>query len=184
MNKFLNKFLKTTLLTLCAAALFSASALAESSSALLPVRATLEREGYTVTWDQDSLSVTISKGDFTLTEKIGDTIILYRDTAYAPEEFFNELYAGGVQDKQTEPVIYTYATITEVGDNYILAENEIYGEIKFIVNDETDIHHEKNKMLYRLDALEAGMNIKVHNSDAMTLSIPPQTYAYEVIVLN
>lgn len=177
----MNKFFKTTILTLGAAALLSTSALAESSSALLPVRATLEREGYTVTWDQDSVSITISKDDFTVTEKIGDTLILYRDTAYAPEEFFAEIYSS---DKQVEPVTYTNATITEIGDNYIIAESDTFGTVQFIVDENTHIHHEKNKMLYRIDSLEEGMDIKVHNSDAMTLSLPPQTYAYEVIVLN
>lgn len=175
----MNKLFKTTLVTLCVSAAVSASALAES--ALLPVRSTLENAGYTVTWEQSSQSVTITKDDFSLTEKIGDTLILYKNAAYAPEEFFDDIYLA---NKAPESEEYTAATIVEVADDYILANSDDLGLVKFMVDENTNIHHERNKMLYRLDALEPDMTIKVNHSDAMTLSLPPQTYAYEVVITN
>lgn len=48
---------------------------------------------------------------------------------------------------------------------------------------ETVIRHEKNKMAYRLESLEPGMLIKVVHGSQMTMSIPPQTPAKEIIIL-
>jgi hypothetical protein len=37
-------------------------------------------------------------------------------------------------------------------------------------------------MAYRLSDLEEGMNITLDCSEAMTKSIPPQVYAYEIVI--
>lgn len=52
------------------------------------------------------------------------------------------------------------------------------------------VHCDEHTELYRMhgeeitfDELEVGMTVQIKHRDAMTMSIPPQTYAYEVIVL-
>lgn len=62
-------------------------------------------------------------------------------------------------------------------------EDTVYNYVVLNLNDETSIHHEKNKMMYKIDMLEEGMKITVKHSPMMTMSIPPQTPAVEIIVL-
>ncbi|WP_053985380.1 stalk domain-containing protein [Niameybacter massiliensis] len=51
------------------------------------------------------------------------------------------------------------------------------------VNDDTLIHHEKNKMIYKAEDLEKGMKVTVKHSPIMTLSLPGQTTAFEITIL-
>jgi hypothetical protein len=174
----MNKIFKSTILTLCASAVVASSAFASSS--LLPVRETLEKEGFDISWDQATKSVTITKDNFSLTEAVGDNFVLFHDTTYAPEEFFANVYESAKESNDT----YSTVTVTEVGENYFMAEDSTLGLVEFLVDDNTNIHHEKNKMAYRLSDLEEGMTVKVNMADAMTLSLPPQVYAYEVVITN
>lgn len=50
--------------------------------------------------------------------------------------------------------------------------------------DENTVIRNSNGQPLRLEDLSVGMTIQIKHSMAMTMSLPPQTYAYEIIVLN
>ena len=62
-------------------------------------------------------------------------------------------------------------------------EDNFYNYVILNLSDDAFIHHEKNKMLYNINMLEEGMKITAKHSPIMTMSIPPQTPTFEVIVL-
>ncbi|MBQ7876390.1 MAG: hypothetical protein IJ316_03790 [Clostridia bacterium] len=87
-----------------------------------------------------------------------------------------------VASAESSEKLTTKATVTEIGDDYILAESEKLGEVKFMVDENTLIRSEKNKMLYMLSDVIVGLEVTVFYADAMTMSLPPQVYAYEVVL--
>lgn len=173
----MNKILKTTALCLCAATLFSSTAFAKDFS--VPLRETFEKSGFSVSWDQENQCVTIEKGGFKHCEKVGENIYLDFNKTYVTEDF-----AKSIIDSCSREENSSKATVIEVGENYILANSEKLGEVKFIIDEKTNFHHEINKMLYTAADIEVGASLKVYYSAAMTRSIPPQTYASEVVILN
>lgn len=173
----MNIIFKIISLCLTMAILFSLTAFAEGL--LVPVRETFENYGFTVTWDQGTKSVTLEKDGYKFVEAVGENITLDFDTTYATEEFINGIYADYMRE-----ALSTKATVKEVGEGYILADSEKLGEVIFTVDNNTNIHHEMNRMRYTISDITAGMAIKVYYSEAMTASIPPQTYASEIVVLN
>ncbi len=173
----MNKILKTAALTLAATTLFSTTAFAEE---LLPVRATLEEKGFEVSWEQETKTVVIRDGGFVVEETVGEDIKLDYDVTYAEESFFEEIDAQKLAYEEYS----TNAKVTEVGENYFLADTELMGEVMFMVDDNTHFHHEMNRMLYRFNDVTVGATVKVYFSEAMTASLPPQTYAKEVVFVN
>lgn len=174
----MNKLLKSAALTLAATTLFSSAAFAKDSA--LPVRATLEEKGYSISWIQDTKTVVIRDGGFVVEEAVGERISLENDTTYADESFFAEIDSR----KKAYEEFSTTATVKEVGEGYFLADTEKLGEVIFKVDDNTHFHHEINKMLYKFQDVQADADIKVYFSEAMTASLPPQTYAYEVVFMS
>lgn len=174
----MNKFIKLTSLALCALAVLSQAVFANGGP--LPVRTTLENKGYEISWIQETKTVVIRDGGFVLEEAVGEEISLANDTTYASESFFNK-----VDDMRKAYEEYsTNATVKEIGEGFFLAETEKLGEVMFRHDDKTHFHHEMNRMLYRANDLQVGSLIKVYFDVAMTASIPPQTYAIEVVFLN
>lgn len=173
----MKKILKTTALILSAVTLLSSSVFAEENR--IPLRATFEENGFTVTWHQETLSVSLEKDGFKHTEAVGDRIQLDYDTTYISREAVDEIFADYYKE-----MLSSSATVKEVGEGYILASSDKLGEVIFTVDENTNIHHEKNRMLYKLTDITADMKLKVYYSEAMTASLPPQTYATEVIILN
>ncbi|MBQ6795451.1 MAG: hypothetical protein IJO83_04825 [Clostridia bacterium] len=165
-------------LTLAAVLLSGTVAFAEG--AVLPVRATLEEKGFEVSWKQDEKTVVIRDGGFVVEEKVGEKVSLDYDVTYAEESFFEEVDAM----KKAYEDYSTKATVTEVGEGYFLADTEKLGEVMFRVDDNTHFHHEMNRMLYRFNDVTVGASLKVYFAETMTASIPPQTYAKEVVFLN
>lgn len=170
----MNKILKTTALCLCAATLFSSTAFAKDFS--VPLRETFEKSGFSVSWDQESRCVTIEKGGFRHRERVGENIRLDFGKTYVTEDFAKNIIDSCIREERS-----TKATVIEVGEGYILANSEKMGEVMFKVDDETFFRHEKNRCLYTLEDVEVGSVIKIDFADAMTASIPPQVYAYEII---
>lgn len=174
----MRKITRGTALTLAAVLLTSSAAFAEES--LMPVRATLEEKGYAVEWNQEEKSVVIRDGGFVVEEQVGEKIALEYDVTYADESFFEEVDAM----KKAYEEYSTKATVTEVGENYFLADTERMGEVMFRVDDNTHFHHEMNRMLYKFNDVQVGTALKVYFAETMTASLPPQTYAKEVVFLN
>ena len=174
----MKKFVTLSSALLCSAVIFSSAAFAGD---LLPVRKTLEERGYTISWDGENMSVIIEKGDFKHIEPVGEKVSLDGYTTYAAEEFFNEIEAAATL--QVEPKLSMKATVKDVNikEGYILAANEARGDIMFRFDENTNFHHEKNKMFYTAADIVVGMELEFCHNEAMTMSLPPQTYAYEII---
>ncbi len=171
----MKKIVKATAVTLAALTVLSSTAFA----AALPLRETFEKSGFTVTWNQETKTVTISKDGFSYSEQVGENITLDYDTTYVTEEFVSSVY-----ENYTRESFSTKATVKEVGEGYFLADTEKLGEVVFTVDESTHFHHEVNRMLYTFADVQVGASVKVYFSEAMTASLPPQTYAKEVVFLN
>ncbi len=171
-------FTRGAALTLAAVLLSGVAAFA--AEGLMPVRATLEEKGFAVDWDQEEKTVIIRDGGFVIEEAVGEKISLDYDVTYADESFFEEVDAM----KKAYEEYSTKATVTEVGEGYFLADTEKLGEVMFRVDDNTHFHHEMNRMLYKFNDVTVGATLKVYFAETMTASIPPQTYAKEVVFLN
>lgn len=171
----MNKLIRGAALTIAAITVMTTTALAAS----VPVRETFEQQGFSVTWDQATKTVTLSKDGYSVSEPVGENITLDYDTTYASEEFVNTILSD-----YTREMLSTKATVKEVGTGYILADTERMGEVMFMVDENTHYHHEMNRMLYTFADLQKGSSIKVYFSEAMTASLPPQVYASEVVFLN
>ena len=174
----MKKITRGAALTLAAMVLTGQAAFAEG--ALLPVRATLEEKGFEVSWKQDEKTVVIRDGGFVVEEAVGERVSLEYDVTYAEEGFFEEVDAM----KKAYEEYSTKATVTEVGEGYFVAETEKLGEVMFRVDDNTHFHHEMNRMLYKFNDVTVGASVKVYFAETMTASIPPQTYAKEVVFLK
>ncbi len=72
-------------------------------------------------------------------------------------------------------------TVKEVGEDFVLIETE-NGELQLNVSDETNIHHVMNRRIYKINDLEAGMKISGSHAEATTMSIPPQSAAFEIVI--
>ena len=173
----MNKFKRIAALALGAITVLSTVAFANED--MIPVRETLEDAGFVVTWDQETKAVTAAKDNFTITEPVGENIILDYDKTYATEEFMQYILNQAMREE-----LSSIATITSIGENSFTANTEKLGEVVFMVDENTNIHHEMNRMLYTFADLAENMSIKVYYSEAMTASLPPQAYATEVVILN
>lgn len=126
----------------------------------------------------------INRRFYAFTElEAGMLVTLYHDEAMTaslpPQVYASEIVILNVVASEK---LTTKATVTEIGENYILAESEKIGEVKFMVDENTLICSEKNKMLYVLSDIIVGLDVTVSYADAMTMSLPPQVYAYEVVL--
>lgn len=176
----MNKFTKTTALALCATTLLSQTAFAAAKNSF-PVRATLEAKGYEIGWIQETKTVTIRDGGFLTTVSVGeDDVTLIDNTTYAPAEIIENIDA----QKKAYEELSDKVTITKVDETSFTATSEKLGEVVYHFTDETHFHHEMNKMIYKASDLTIGLTVKVYFSEAMTLSLPPQTQALEVVFLN
>ena len=69
-------------------------------------------------------------------------------------------------------------------NNFILTGNprDMMSQIRFVVNNRTEIFNRRGNRLGLKD-LRPGQMIRVDHADFMTMSIPPQTVAYRILVL-
>ncbi len=78
-------------------------------------------------------------------------------------------------------IFETTGTVTEIGENYIEAETAQYGTVVFNIDESTRFHHAVNRRIYTLNDVKVGDTLSFYHSGAMTMSLPPQTYTYEVV---
>lgn len=173
----MNKITKGVALTLATVLMSSTTTFA---AGWFPVREAMEKKGFEIDWNQEEKSVIIRDGGFVLEEKVGKKIRLDYDVTYAEESFFEEVDAM----KKAYEDYSTTATVTELGEGYFVADTEKLGEVMFMVDDNTHFHHEMNRMLYRFNDVTVGAKVKVYFAETMTASLPPQTYAKEVVFMN
>ncbi len=169
---------------------------------MLPLRAIAEHFGYAVEWIAESQSVTLTKGAVYVIFSINENsyafsrrapemleaapVLVNDSTTYVPQSFFTELLnlnahkdENGV--KIVEPRIVTVLSM-DAENNTITVNDDFYGEVIVNITEETtaDANGEAVIGLY----LGEGTLIEVEYADFMTMSIPPQTNAVAIEVLN
>ncbi|MBQ3573420.1 MAG: copper amine oxidase N-terminal domain-containing protein [Clostridia bacterium] len=167
---------------------------------MLPLRSTAEHFGYKVDWYEESQSVSLTKGAHYITfaintdaysfsrmapQALGAAPVLFNDcTTYVPKTFFTDLigldyseHADGLE--LALPNIVSVIEITEEG---ILVADEVYGEVLVLIGEDTKITANGEEASAQAIASEMLLNVKY--SEQMTRSIPPQTTAISIELLN
>lgn len=84
---------------------------------------------------------------------------------------------------QPEEAVSFSGTITEIdGESVLIGKADEAGAIRLVVTENTEIKHEMNRRIYRLEDLEVGMTISGTHSAVATFSIPPQSEAYSIVI--
>ena len=84
---------------------------------------------------------------------------------------------------QPEEAVAFSGVITEIdGESVLVGEADAEGAIRLIVSEETEIKHEMNRRIYRLEDLEVGMTISGTHSSIATFSLPPQSAAFTIVI--
>lgn len=87
-----------------------------------------------------------------------------------------EIHTVTIEKKADKEALSTDATVTAVGNGYVLAQTEKLGDICFMVDDNTVFSAGS------LSDLCAGENIKIYFGEVLTTTSTPQSYATEVVV--
>lgn len=175
----MKKLIKTTSAALALSLALSTAVFARES---LPVRTTLEEQGFTVSWDNDNKCVIIEKGEYKKVEPIGENITLDYDTTYADSEFFEKILVES-GSLCVDPRPSKTVTVEKADKDGILAKTDV-GEVLFKFDEKTLFRHEKNKRAYTVADIKEGMTLRIFHSEAMTMSIPAQCYASEIVILE
>ncbi len=84
---------------------------------------------------------------------------------------------------QPEEAVAFSGVITEIDGELVTVGNpREEGAVRLVVSENTEIKHEMNRRLYRLEDLEVGMTISGTHSAAATFSLPPQSVAYSIVI--
>lgn len=165
---------------------------------MLPLRLTCERLGVDVKWVGETRSVEISKDSMWTSISLGkDSYFkgkmapfslgiapeLVDESTYVPAEFFNEIFDQDVFDIfERNKVDGTVSNILDTKNGKLITVEYGDDKIIFIVNEDTEITDEiTNEELTINDIQEGDQIIAIHDAK-MTLSLPPQTYAFRIKV--
>ena len=102
-----------------------------------------------------------------------------KTTSATPEQLPEYILLEDVQVVEVNKTNFGYQVL--VGKNQS-PEDPAFQTI-LNVNEDTFIHHEKNKMRLTAEDLKKGMQLSVKHSPIMTLSFPGQTTAFEITIL-
>ncbi|MGY4765213.1 copper amine oxidase N-terminal domain-containing protein [Paenibacillus caseinilyticus] len=182
-----------------------------SSEPMIPLRSTAEKLGYALEWKQETLSVDLQKGNLFTTVKTGEDqyVInrMYTTLGAAPALVDNKLY---VPASFVSKVLHTEASVqgqavvitpeAEVQKNVVTTgvvtavtykENHRSLQIQGTGTNGTVLHISEETVLEKKDGaklgfsdLHIGMTVEVEHPNRMTLSLPPQTSAYRITVLD
>lgn len=177
---------------------------------MLPLRAVAESLGFTLTWNPTTYAVDLTKANLFTTVKIGEdryTINkmltqlgtapqLVNSMMYVPASFFGTILHGtvsakgssvGITMKEATKKVQSTGVITSIrttGDNaQIQIQDTGTGGIVLNVSPETTYQMLDGTKLSLAD-LHVGLTITAEHSMAMTLSLPPQTSASNITVLD
>ena len=169
---------------------------------MIPLRATLEAMGYTVTWVQETKSVEINKGAQWTSISIGKNAyfrnrmaahelssgpVIVNNRTLVPVEFFADIIGNGIEvDSQkinfleSEAVIHRgyikSITMDETGTKTITLTTDLSSES---IELQTIIHTSSAYTFYHKEIVE-GSYVQVVGSMVMTMSMPGQTSGYIV----
>ncbi len=168
---------------------------------MLPLREIAEHFGYTVEWFEESQSVAITRGAQQISFSIGEDLyafsrmapqslgkapVLVNDcTTYVPMTLFTDFaglncYISESECTTVQPAIVSVLSIEE--DGSILVADDFYGEVIVRADENTEIV--ANGEAVTADLIAPEQLIAVEYGAAMTRSIPPQTTATKIEILN
>ncbi|MBQ8539893.1 MAG: hypothetical protein IJ435_00305 [Clostridia bacterium] len=88
----------------------------------------------------------------------------------------SDIHTVTIEKKFDKEALSTDATVTAVGNGYVLAQTEKLGNICFMVDDNTVFS------VGGLSDLCAGESIKIYFGEVLTTTSTPQSYAREVVI--
>lgn len=169
---------------------------------MLPLRAVAEHFGYAVEWIEESQSVTLTKGAVYVIFSINENaysfsrmapaqleaapVLVNGETTYVPQSFFTELlnlnaYTTENGVKMVQPRTVSVVSM-DTENNTITVMDDFYGEVIVNITDETTASANGESVMAFY--LGEGTLIEVEYADFMTMSIPPQTNAVAIEILN
>lgn len=180
---------------------------------MLPLRETAEALGFQVKWNAETQSAELSKPEspiWTLVQtgkdqysinkmyrSLGAEPVLKEHKLHVPASFFREVLRAGVTVKDDQVIITSekedIKKVTRQGVITAIRSNDKSSSIQIdgigtegtILNiDEQTIIRNAEGEVVQLDELSIGLSIEVVHSLAMTMSLPGQTYAFEIKVLD
>lgn len=167
---------------------------------MLPLRSIAEHFGYTVEWHEEEQSVSMTKGAHYITfaidkdlysfskmapSPLGAAPVLFGgDTTYVPSVFFTELIGLGYKTLEdgVELFIPNTVTVVEISEEGILVDDENFGQVLVLIGEDTKITADGEEASADLIAVDSLINVEY--SEQMTRSIPPQTTAVSIEILN
>ena len=167
---------------------------------MLPLRSTAEHFGYKVDWFEESQSVSLTKGAQYITfaidtdaysfsrtapQPLGAAPVLFNDcTTYVPKAFFTDLLGLDCVEHTDglELALPNIVSVIEITEDGILVADEVYGEVLVLIGEDTKITANGEEASAEAIAPEMLLNAKY--SEQMTRSIPPQTTAISIELLN
>ena len=182
----------------------------DNGTVMLPLRAICERLGFNVQWDNETRTVVLEKLPVYVTFNVDSDGYTFARTApmllgkapmivsgrtYVPSNFIDEILQGEIeidgknidilwlQEAEAEDV-YENVTFIEIDETgRLLVNNFLRGEMLLNVSDETVIKNEAGETL-KISDITTERELKVKLSPAMTMSLPPQVNALEIVVLD
>ncbi len=167
---------------------------------MLPLRSVAEHFGYTVEWNGEDRSIAVSKGAVYTTFAIDENAYSFSkmapialekcptlvndETTYVPASFFTEilnLNARKTEEGYKVAQPHTVSVISVEGSD-ILVNDDYFGEVLVHTSEETKIY--ANGEAVAFEVIEKDQLLAIEYNDIMTMSIPAQTTAVEIEVLN
>lgn len=183
---------------------------ADAKQVMIPLRSVSEALGFELEWNQQDRSAELTKPGspiWTLVQtgkdqyavnkmykSLGAAPVNVKGTLYVPASFFSEVLQVNVavdgtkvnitseEEVKKETVVGTITEVIHNGERKAVHINGTGTEgIVLNVDENTVIRDAEGKKI-ELKDLAKGMKIEAVHSLAMTMSLPPQTYAYEINV--
>lgn len=183
----------------------------DGKEAMLPLRAIAEALGFNLKWNQDDLSVDLSKDAIwtkvkngedrysinKMYKSLGTAPALVDNTMYIPASFVQEVLRAEVtteggtvsitEQKQQQQHVTATGVITAIRDANGHKAVQINGVamdgLVLNVSDET-VYQTADGATLKFTDLALGMKVEVEHSLAATLSLPPQTPTFKITVLD
>jgi len=177
---------------------------------MLPLRAICERLGFNVEWVNETRTVVLEKlpvyvtfcadeDGYTFARTapmlLGHAPKIIENRTYVPSNFINEILQGTIeikennidikwlQEAETEDVYENVTFIEKDEEGRLLVNNFLKGDMLLNVTEETVITNEAGEAL-KVEDITTEKELKVKLAPAMTMSIPPQVNALEIVVLD
>lgn len=180
---------------------------------MLPLRETAEALGFQVKWNAETQSAELAKPEspiWTLVQtgkdqysvnkmycSLGAEPVLKEEKLHVPASFFREVLHASVTVKDDQVLITSETEdvqkVTRQGVITAIRSDAKHSSIQIdgvgidgtILNiDENTIIRNADCEAVKLEDLSLGLSIEAAHSLAMTMSLPGQTYAYEITVLD